>query len=211
MSSNIGKLVPNKPQPLRPNAPICETTDLCRLNTVSHTSNNIKTNTMMANSIKIPGQAPGEQVDLVSMISKVMSDVDRLSMENDSLKRRLIEVESRNDQRSIQQQQQQRQQQQQNEDILQQIQRLLPLVYTIPTQQQQIQQIQQIQQSLQSSQQQQREQIQVLVSREGNMSNNVVQLQQQVSELFNGYNTQQSINNNFGTRIQDLERGTRMR
>ena len=114
MSSNIGKLVPNKPQPLRPNAPICETTDLCRLNTVSHTSNNIKTNTMMANSIKIPGQAPGEQVDLVSMISKVMSDVDRLSMENDSLKRRLIEVESRNDQRSIQQQQQQRQQQQQN-------------------------------------------------------------------------------------------------
>ncbi len=165
----------------------------------------------MANSIKIPGQAPGEQVDLVSMISKVMSDVDRLSMENESLKRRLIEVESRNDQRSIQQQQQQRQQQQQNEDILQQIQRLLPLVYTIPTQQQQIQQIQQIQQSLQSSQQQQREQIQVLVSREGNMSNNVVQLQQQVSELFNGYNTQQSINNNFATRIQDLERGTRMR
>lgn len=111
-STNFGNLRPNMPPPLRPNSLACETTDLCKLKTVSHTSNDITTRSMSANSIKVPGASPGEQIELVSSMNQLKTVVP-------DIRGRLIALET---------------------DTRGRLQRLEPLLQSIPALEQRLQQ-----------------------------------------------------------------------
>ena len=94
------QLQPKKPQPLLPNGPLCDHDNLCVLNTL--TSGNIKTNTISANSIKVPGQNPREQIDLTEMLKGSLGNIEDIKMSIGSLNNRVI-TQKRDIQTQIQQ------------------------------------------------------------------------------------------------------------
>lgn len=130
-STNFGKLRPNMPPPLRPNSLACETTDLCKLKTVSHTSNDITTRSMSANSIRVPGASPGEQLELVSAMNQLKSIVENLRDTVPDIRGKLTALQS---------------------ETMGRLQRLEPLLQSIPALEQRLQQDLQVVRSFRSTQ-----------------------------------------------------------
>ena len=199
VGSKMMDLSPKQPQPLRPSGPICEQTDLCKLKTFSHTSGSIT-----ANSIKITDKLSGTPpIDLLDTINGFGSNISTLFMEIDSLKRNLSEVQLLNDQRSAQQMNQFQQQQQKNQELSGQIQALNQSVRSIRSElDNTVQQTVELRNGINQI----KSQIITLSEKDNIQSANIINLQENVRELYQVYNTQQAAIGRLDNRLTTLER-----
>jgi uncharacterized coiled-coil DUF342 family protein len=142
-------------------------------------------------------------IDLLDTINGFGSNISTLFMEIDSLKRNLSEVQLLNDQRSAQQMNQFQQQQQKNQELSGQIQALNQSVRSIRSElDNTVQQTVELRNGINQI----KSQIITLSEKDNIQSANIINLQGNVRELYQVYNTQQAAIGILDNRLTTLER-----